>query len=101
MLPFRKPPPRKGVPVAASTGTPWKCLEEERCGWWIANDVNSLSHVLKQAAALAPGERIEMGCRGQRMVRERFSAGKTASQWIAVCRWLLEGGLPPAEVHEE
>ena len=72
-----------GKPVIASTFTPWKCLEEFSCGWWIANSPESLAKAIQSAAKL-PRERLaEMGERGRRLVAERFT-------WEAVAKKMAE-----------
>ena len=39
----------RGIPVIASTGTPWENLNIYRCGWWVKNDINTLANTILEA----------------------------------------------------
>jgi glycosyltransferase involved in cell wall biosynthesis len=41
-----------GVPVAASSGTPWQGLTEHRCGWWLERNVEDWAEALVSAATM-------------------------------------------------
>ena len=73
-----------GKPVIASRFTPWKVLEDERCGWWVDNSPETLAAAIKEACG-AEGLRTlpEMGARGRRIVEEHYT-------WSAVCEKLIE-----------
>ena len=60
-----------GVPVLASKGTPWEELNTHQCGWWYNQD--ELSDVLIQAIQLSESNRIEMGRRGRKLGKEKYS----------------------------
>ena len=85
----------EGIPVVASRGTPWRELEQHRCGWWIDNSVEEVSRILREAHALPDAERIAMGEAGQKLLLERYSVDRTTEQWRAVYRWLAGGGMRP------
>ncbi len=51
-----------GVPVIAGRGTPWSCLEEYGCGYWVSNVPESLAHAI---ARMESAERSEMAARGR------------------------------------
>lgn len=72
-----------GKPVIASTFTPWKCLEESACGWWVGNSPASLAEAIQSAAKLPRARLAEMGERGRRLVAERFT-------WEAVAKRMAE-----------
>ena len=38
-----------GIPVITTTGTPWKILEENNCGWYIEPQLESLKKALLEA----------------------------------------------------
>lgn len=78
-----------GLPVITSKGTPWSCVQsnnqttqqsKESCGWWVANDPDSLANVLKELVSLSEVDRQTMGCRGRTLVREKFSWSAVAHQ---------------------
>lgn len=70
-----------GKPVIASKFTPWKVLEDERCGWWVDNSPESLAATIKETRAC--DDLHEMGVRGLKLVEERYS-------WSAVCEKMIE-----------
>lgn len=73
-----------GVPVITTKGTPWKELEERKCGWWIDIGVEPLAAALEKAIALTDEERREMGEHGRRLVEEKYT-------WDAVVKKMIEG----------
>ena len=77
-----------GLPVITTKGTPWKDLEDYRCGWWVDTGVDSLVDALRQAMALSDQERKEMGARGRAYV-QRYDWKLVAKETAAVYRWLM------------
>lgn len=73
-----------GVPVITTKGTPWKELEERKCGWWIDTGVEPLAEVLKKSLAVSRQSLAEMGERGRKLVEEKYT-------WDAVVATLLNG----------
>ena len=84
-----------GVPVIATTGTPWECLATERCGWHVAPDAASLAAALGRAMALPPAERRAMGARGHALAARDFGWDAIARDTCAYYQWLLHGGTRP------
>lgn len=60
-------------PVIASRFTPWKELEEHKCGWWVDNKPDVLAGAIRAMAALAPEERAAMGARGRALAAAKYS----------------------------
>lgn len=58
-----------GVPVIASTGTPWAELETRRCGRWVPNDAQSISDTLQQ---IKGQDLPNMGVRGRMWVTQEY-----------------------------
>ena len=73
-----------GVPVITTKGTPWKELEERKCGWWIDTGVEPLVKALCKATVLSDVERREMGARGRELVEEKYT-------WDAVVKAMVKG----------
>lgn len=48
-----------GLPVITTNGTPWKCIKDENCGWWISNNKNNLKNSIKTAYNLSQKEIIK------------------------------------------
>lgn len=70
------------VPVITTKGTPWKELEERKCGWWIDTGVEPLVKALCKATVLSDVERHEMGARGRKLVEEKYT-------WDAVVKAMV------------
>ena len=89
-----------GKPVITSTKTPWKVVADNKCGWWVDNDVATLTAALREVCGMeglrapradAPsgdltvgGYLPEMGRRGRELVRAHYT-------WSAVCDKMLRG----------
>jgi glycosyltransferase involved in cell wall biosynthesis len=84
-----------GVPVMASTASPWAGLVDQGCGWWINPDVNTLADALHKAMQLSPNELREMGLRGRAWVDREFRWDGIGKKMGEVYRWLLHRGKRP------
>ena len=81
-----------GVPVITTKGTPWKELEDRKCGRWIdlpAEGSNpsawpALVTALKEMMSMSDEERRQMGERGRRLVEEKYT-------WAAVVKAMVKG----------
>ena len=85
-------------PAVVSRGAPWSGLELEGCGWWIENDVTSLTTALGAAMLLQPQELEVMGGKGRDWMERDFGWSSIATQMAAAYGWLVEGGEPPASI---
>jgi glycosyltransferase involved in cell wall biosynthesis len=72
------------VPVLTTTRTPWRVLEQNRCGWWVDPSVEGISRGLMAATGLSDEERLEMGVRGRNLMKDRFGWRSIAEQMRAV-----------------
>lgn len=87
------------IPVIASTGTPWKDLEDYNCGWWVNNDVETLTNTLKQALSLPDDEREEMGKNGRQLVVNKYSTTVVTDKMEKLYSWIINGGEKPEFVY--
>ena len=71
-------------PTLASTFTPWKILEERKCGWWVSNEPEKLAETFKKIAALSAEELEAMGKRGRKLAEEKYI-------WNVVCEAMIKG----------
>jgi glycosyltransferase involved in cell wall biosynthesis len=69
-----------GVPVIASTGTPWSRLKEMKCGLWVDNDPETLAGAIRSIRTMPLQD---MGLRGREWMRNEFS-------WSAVAKQMLD-----------
>ena len=72
------------LPVITTKGAPWQELETRRCGWWVDIGVEPLADTLRKAMGLSDAERCEMGMRGRKLVKEKYT-------WKAACDAMGEG----------
>ncbi len=55
-----------GLPVIASTGSPWAEIATRGCGWWIDPSVDSLAAALDDALSERPRTTCDARCRSGR-----------------------------------
>lgn len=84
-----------GVPVITTQGAPWRLLDEQRCGWWVAVDPAAIGTALCDATSRPAAELREMGLRGRVAVAQRFSWDKISLDFMACYLWLLNQGPKP------
>lgn len=89
-----------GVPVIASTGTPWQLLETEKCGRWVEPTTEVLRSALLWAIELPEDLRHNMGERGRNFVIENFSSTAVAAKMKNLYQWLLGQAPKPHFVYE-
>ena len=64
-----------GKPCIASTFTPWKELEERKCGWWVSNEPLPLAKAISGMIESGENVRYVMGMRGRALVEEKYTWG--------------------------
>lgn len=70
-----------GTPVIASTGSPWKELHSNDCGWWVDSEPTALAETLFRATE-TPTERLRaMGERGQIWMDNEFRWSQIAQEF--------------------
>ncbi|KEO72584.1 glycosyltransferase [Anditalea andensis] len=90
----------RGIPVIASKGTPWGDLPKYNCGWWVENDLESLTAAIKTAVFLNEEVRVEMGKRGQELVVKKYGQSAVALQMKELYAWMIDPKLPlPSTVY--
>jgi glycosyltransferase involved in cell wall biosynthesis len=62
-----------GIPVIATTGTPWAEITAERCGWWIDPGLEAMAAALDLAMKVEPRARQDMGVRARSLALRRYS----------------------------
>jgi glycosyltransferase involved in cell wall biosynthesis len=90
----------QGIPVIASKGTPWKELNTHHCGWWVDNDVDTLAATIDKAIHLPENDRIEMGKRGQKLIKNNYSIEVVSKKMIRLYEWILTGGEKPEFIYD-
>jgi glycosyltransferase involved in cell wall biosynthesis len=90
-----------GRPVIATTGTPWRRLQAEGCGWCVAAAPETLIAALTAAMAMPRPALREMGGRGRAWMAREFSWHRAACDMGAVYAWLVGRGERPASIRLE
>ncbi len=72
-----------GVPVITTKGCPWAEIQN-KCGWWIDRNVDSLVATMREAMALTDEQRQAMGEKGRHLIREKYS-------WPTIARQMIKG----------
>lgn len=90
-----------GTPVITTTGTPWRGVEEHKCGWWMDIGVEPLVCALKEVMHLDEGTLREMGKRGREWMKRDFSWGAIAKKMEMAYEWVCGKGTKPEWVESE
>jgi glycosyltransferase involved in cell wall biosynthesis len=67
-----------GLPVITTTGTPWKCIRDEKLGWWVPVNVEQIAGALRDATALPLEQLQRIGTAGSEYVRTHLSWDRSA-----------------------
>ena len=87
------------TPVVASTGTPWKDLNENQCGWWCGCSSEEIAEIMKLLLNM-PDDKIKfMGENGRKLVIERYSPLTIAGQMRDLYNYILNGGSKPSFIY--
>lgn len=84
-----------GTPVIASLGTPWQELNTEHCGYWVQNDVRTLTETIGKVLNLPDDEICQMGENGKRLVKRKYQDTNVAMMMKQLYTWVLNGGNKP------
>jgi glycosyltransferase involved in cell wall biosynthesis len=76
-----------GVPVIASTGTPWERLPQVGCGLWVDNTPEALAQAVRRVCAM-PLE--EMGIRGRAWMLSEFGWERIAAEMLTAYKELVD-----------
>ncbi|GAB4483417.1 MAG: hypothetical protein OHK0031_06680 [Anaerolineales bacterium] len=76
----------QGLPVIASTETPWPQLEEKGCGLWVENSPAALAQAIRKMEKM---NLAEMSPRGWQWMRDEFSWESIAGQMRRVYESLI------------
>lgn len=88
-----------GTPVMASLGTPWKSLNEYRCGWWRDNSPKTIAATIDEIYSLSPQERHAMSERGRKYILDNFASSAIAGQMLELYAWLCNEVPKPEFVY--
>ena len=73
---------KRGLPVIASTGTPWKILEEYNCGCWVENKPETLTKAIKQFLKKDNETKNQIKENAKALVSDKFTMEKVIEKYI-------------------
>ena len=79
----------QSTPVIASTGTPWKQLNDYRVGAWVCNEPEFIKTAIEEIIKLDPIEYCEMRKRCRPFVEKEYDIKKGVDKWIELFESLL------------
>ncbi len=88
------------VPVIASTAAPWEDLNSYKCGWWVDNDSETLTNILREALLLDKETLYNMGKRGRQLVLDKYAVSVVSEQMSQLYNWLSGNSGKPDFVFE-
>lgn len=84
-----------GTPVIATTGTPWKEVEDVGAGRWIEPEQGAIRQALRELLDMSEEDRRKMGQRGRRHVLANYTWETAARKLITVYDCILNGREVP------
>lgn len=89
----------RGIPCIATTGAPWKDLEDYQCGWWVEYNQTAITKAVQSALETPVDELYAMGVQGKKLMKDKYSIEAVAKQMKDVYEWLLGNHEKPDFVH--
>lgn len=89
----------RGVPVIASKGTPWKDLEDYKCGYWIDNDQECINATMKRFFNLSTEQRKQMEINGRRLIQDKYTLEENGKKLAQLYDWILHKTSKPDFVY--
>lgn len=68
-----------GLPVIASTKTPWQMLKKHSCGYWVDNSPTELATHMEKFVKMSSEEYVEMSCNAFHLARDMFDVKKNGA----------------------
>jgi len=91
----------RGLPVITTTGAPWHDLESYKCGWWVRPGVEGVAAALSEAMSMKRDNLIEMGQRGQKLIKEKYSWDLIGKVALRTSNWMLNRiGEKPENIYK-
>lgn len=88
-----------GTPVITTQGTPWKDLEEYKCGSWIDLNVDNLAKTILQYISFTSEDLEIMGKNGRKLIVDRYGNREMATKMKSLYEWILKKSNKPEFVY--
>ena len=87
------------IPCIATKGSPWKELQERRCGWWVDYTQEAITAAVSEALTASEERLATMGRQGRKLMEERYSVEAVAACFEQLYRWILGMEEKPEFIH--
>jgi glycosyltransferase involved in cell wall biosynthesis len=84
-----------GRPAIATTGSPWRKLVEEHCGWYVEPTVAALAGAIREALSLPADQLAAMGRNGRRLAERELAWSRVIPRFERMYEWVGRGGAVP------
>lgn len=76
------------TPCTVSKGAPWSGLVKENAGWWVENDVTTLTKTLEMALSMPNEQLHQMGVNGKNWIKRDFTWEGVGVKSMQAYEWL-------------
>lgn len=83
------------IPCIATTGSPWKELNERECGWWVEYTQEAITKAVEKALVASDEQLSLMGDNGRKLMEERYSVEAVAELFEQLYNWILSYDVKP------
>ena len=83
------------IPCIATTGSPWKELNERECGWWVEYSQEAITAAVEKALEVSEEQLARMGNNGRRLMEDRYSVEAVAECFEQLYMWILGKAKKP------
>ncbi|MGN1256150.1 MAG: glycosyltransferase [Bacteroidaceae bacterium] len=83
------------IPCIATTGSPWRELNECECGWWVEYSQETITEAVEKALEASDEQLTLMGDNGRKLMEARYSVEAVAERFELLYRWILGKGEKP------
>ncbi len=88
----------QGTPVIASTGTPWRVLEEENAGLWVAPEIADLAISIDKIIAMNKSDYSDYRKNSYTLVCDKFDMERNIQDWIEAYQLVFQTAAPISKI---
>lgn len=82
------------IPCIATKGSPWKELDDCKCGWWVDFEQDAITRAIENAYDSSLESLAKMGRNGRNLMELRYSVPAVAQKMKMLYDWILGGSKP-------
>jgi len=88
----------QGTPVIASTGTPWRILEEENAGLWVAPEIENLTTSIDEIITLNKSDYSDYRKNAFALVCDKFDMERNIQDWMEAYQSVFQSSAPVSKI---